>query len=99
MALSMFASRSAIGTIGLLLIFTFSAEAQIPGRERTRRVEGERDESRDQQRRDRRPQREIPRRTESRTPNIDLRTGTFELRREIFRGPPRRSPHRGRPAG
>jgi hypothetical protein len=78
----------------LLLAVAFIAEAQIPGRERTRRVEGDRDDSRDQQRRDRRPQREIPRRTESRTPNIDLRTGTFELRREIFRGPPRRSPRR-----
>ena len=71
-----------------------SPRAQIPGRERTRRVEGERDESdgsREERRRDRRPHREVPRRTESRTPNIDLRTGTFELRREIFRGPPRRS--------
>jgi hypothetical protein len=94
MSLSTFASRRAVGAVGLLLAVAFIAEAQIPGRERTRRVEGDRDDSRDQQRRDRRPQREIPRRTESRTPNIDLRTGTFELRREIFRGPPRRSPRR-----
>jgi hypothetical protein len=97
MALSKLARRRMAAAVGLLLVFALIAEAQIPGRERTRRVEGERDESderRDERRRDRRPQREIPRRTESRTPNIDLRTGTFELRREIFRGPPRRSPRR-----
>jgi hypothetical protein len=94
MKLSKLANRAALGTIGFLLVFAFIAEAQIPGRERTRRVEGERGESREEGRRDRRPQREIPHRTEARTPTIDLRTGTFELRREIFRGPPRRSPRR-----
>jgi hypothetical protein len=75
-------------------VFTFAVEAQQPDRRPTRRVEERRDDSPEEASRDRRPQREIPRRTESRTPNIDLRTGTFDLRREIFRRPPRRSPRR-----
>jgi hypothetical protein len=90
--------------MGFVLVFTFIAEAQPPDRRPTRRVEGRRvegrgdegrrDDSPEDGARDRRPQREIPSRTESRTPLIDLRTGTFDLRREIFRRPPRRSPRR-----
>jgi hypothetical protein len=94
MARSKSVRRASIGTVSLLLLFTFAVEAQPPDRRPTRRVEERREEPPAEADRDRRPQREIPRRTESRTPLIDLRTGTFDLRREIFRRPPRRSPRR-----
>jgi hypothetical protein len=94
MALSMSARRGAIAAVGLVFVIAFAVEAQQPDRRPTRRVEERSDDSPEETSRDRRPQREIPRRTESRTPNIDLRTGTFDLRREIFRRPPRRSPRR-----
>jgi hypothetical protein len=95
MAFSKLANRALAGTIGLLLVFSVVAEAQPPGRQPTRRVEGQRrDAPQPEGASDRRRQREIPRRTEERTPLIDLRTGTFDLRREIFRQGPRRSPRR-----
>ena len=91
MRLSNLANRRVAGAIAFVLVLSFVAEAQPPGRQPTRRVVRERDNGPDGGPTGRRPQREIPRRTEARTPNIDLRTGTFDLRREIFRGPPRRS--------
>jgi len=94
MNLSTLANRKVAGTVGLLLVFSFVAEAQPPARQPTRRVDRDRDGLAPEGARDRRPQREIPRRTDERTPRIDLRTGTFDMRREIFRRAPRRSPRR-----
>jgi hypothetical protein len=76
--------------------------AQIPGRQRTRQVEGQ-DQPQTQpsqpgqlqiQLGNRRPQRQIQARSERGLPTVDPTTGQYQLRREIFVRPPRIAPLR-----
>ena len=88
--------RTFAGAVGFLLVCGFLAVAQPPGRQPTRRIEGRQDaQDGDRERQtDRQPVRRIPGRTEESTPRIDPGTGTFQLRRQIYLQPPRRSPRR-----
>jgi hypothetical protein len=87
--------RMPITAIGLPLIVALVAVAQQPTRQPTRRVEGQAQQPQQAGAPGNRQQlRSIPGRTERTTPVIDLSTGTFQLRREIFLRPPRRSPRR-----
>jgi hypothetical protein len=75
----------------LLLVGGFFAIAQPPGRQPTRRIEGAQPPGAIA---DRQPLRAIPGRTAESTPLIDPGTGTFQMRRQIYVRPPRRSPRR-----